>query len=401
MNANPLPAAELLPVAPGTAPAGAGAAAPERVDAPFGTDPAGDPRGAADFAALLQSAGFAAIEAQAAGDAAPTQPEAGPQGESAVAVSGAAIDGLLFLAAVQAQPGALVTTAGNDAAQQSAAAATPPGGPSPLAARVRHGGRLDPGILPGAPDPADPAPVDPSLSGPALAGPLAEAPKRPVLEALLPSSNPVTEAPSARFGGRGAPESDAMPALVPAPSLEAVRRPALEAIAPEAKPVAAAASAEPTPAAVPPSSATPPAALTVEIDTPLHDPGWRVEAASRIASLVTRGVEHAEVRITPPELGPVEMRIDVRGGETTLAIVATQATTRDALEQALPLLRDMLAQQGLALGQATVQDGRADQQANGGRSPATGGFGDKPEAGANLLDAPRPGLVRRLIDVFA
>ena len=70
-------------------------------------------------------------------------------------------------------------------------------------------------------------------------------------------------------------------------------------------------------------------------------------------------------RVTPPELGPVEVRIDLSNGEASFAIVATQPATRDALEQALPLLRDLLAAQGLTLGQASVHDGRPESQGNG------------------------------------
>jgi flagellar hook-length control protein FliK len=150
-------------------------------------------------------------------------------------------------------------------------------------------------------------------------------------------------------------------------------------------------------------NASTPASATTTIETPVHDPSWRFEAATRIASLVTRGVEHAEVRVTPPDLGPVELRIDVRGGEATLAIVATQPATRDALEQALPMLRDMLAQQGLSLGQATVADGRGESTSNGEASPvrADASTSDAVPEDAGAARAAHRGIARGLIDVFA
>ena len=146
------------------------------------------------------------------------------------------------------------------------------------------------------------------------------------------------------------------------------------------------------------------APFSITVETPIHDASWRVDAAARIASLVTRGIEHAELRVSPPELGPVELRIDIRGGEATLAIVATQPTTRDALEQALPVLRDMLAQQGLSLGQATVADGRSEPQSGNGSAPFSRGdaFGsDLAIDDADGSRGSRPGTLRGLIDVFA
>lgn len=140
--------------------------------------------------------------------------------------------------------------------------------------------------------------------------------------------------------------------------------------------------------------------LALVIDAPLQHPRWREEAAGSLASLVTRGIERAELRVSPAELGPVEVRIDVSGGEATLAIVAVQAATRDALEQALPLLRDLLAEQGLTLGEASVHDGRADRDQSRGDAAHT------LPAREAALEAASPstrviGGARRLVDVFA
>lgn len=140
--------------------------------------------------------------------------------------------------------------------------------------------------------------------------------------------------------------------------------------------------------------------LALALDTPLQHPRWREEAAGSIASLVTRGIERAELRVSPAELGPVEVRIDVSGGEATLAIVAVQPATRDALEQALPLLRELLAGQGLTLGEASVRDGRADRDLSRGDASHTPGAREAaPEAASSSTRV--IGGARRLVDVFA
>jgi flagellar hook-length control protein FliK len=138
----------------------------------------------------------------------------------------------------------------------------------------------------------------------------------------------------------------------------------------------------------------------VTIAAPLQQPQrFHEEAAASLATLVTRGVERAELRVTPPDLGPVEVRIDVSNGEATLAIVATQPATRDALEQALPLLRDLLAAQGLTLGESSVRDQRADTGSPPGNGSSTPRDRDASDAAAlSVAVGYRP---QRLVDVFA
>jgi flagellar hook-length control protein FliK len=138
----------------------------------------------------------------------------------------------------------------------------------------------------------------------------------------------------------------------------------------------------------------------VTIAAPLQQPQrFHEEAAASLATLVTRGVERAELRVTPPDLGPVEVRIDVSNGEATLAIVATQPATRDALEQALPLLRDLLAAQGLTLGESSVRDERADTGSRPGDGSSTPRDHEASDATAVSVGVGyRP---QRLVDVFA
>jgi len=181
-------------------------------------------------------------------------------------------------------------------------------------------------------------------------------------------------------------------------SNEALRNASIAAAPPpELPPALAHAAPHPTGTTHASLQATP----ILTIAAPLQQPQrFHEEAAAGLATLVTRGVERAELRVTPPDLGPVEVRIDVSNGEATLAIVASQPATRDALEQALPLLRDLLAAQGLTLGESSVRDERADT------GSAPGGDGSStPREGANDAGAAvsvgagyRP---HRLVDVFA
>ena len=68
--------------------------------------------------------------------------------------------------------------------------------------------------------------------------------------------------------------------------------------------------------------------------------------------------DRAELHLNPPNLGPVSVHVTMDAGQANLLVTAAQPATRDALELALPQLRDSLAEQGITLGQANVQDDR-------------------------------------------
>lgn len=93
-------------------------------------------------------------------------------------------------------------------------------------------------------------------------------------------------------------------------------------------------------------------------DLPLQAPvgthAWGDELGSRIALIATDGRQLASVRLTPEHLGPLDIRIAVRGDEVSVSFGASHPDTRAALEQALPRLRELFASQGLQLTQADV-----------------------------------------------
>jgi len=100
------------------------------------------------------------------------------------------------------------------------------------------------------------------------------------------------------------------------------------------------------------------------------------------------------------------VRIEMRADQASVQIVAASAETRSALEQSLPQLRDLLATQGITLGQATVNDGAAQPDARPGAwagAPRNGSTGDEPAAVAGAPDSVHMILRRpdRLVDVFA
>lgn len=109
------------------------------------------------------------------------------------------------------------------------------------------------------------------------------------------------------------------------------------------------------------------------IETPVLDPAWAAAVNDRVVWLAGRGIQSAEIRLHPVELGPLQVRVAVNDDSVTLAFIASHAATRDALEIALPRLKDMLAENGMSLAEASVTDQEvADQRDDDAHSGPTG-----------------------------
>jgi flagellar hook-length control protein FliK len=74
------------------------------------------------------------------------------------------------------------------------------------------------------------------------------------------------------------------------------------------------------------------------------------------------GVQTAQIRVTPDELGPITVQVHLQGSTANVLLSSAHEQTRLVLESSLGGLRDALAAGGLSLGQASV--GSEQQQRN-------------------------------------
>jgi flagellar hook-length control protein FliK len=95
------------------------------------------------------------------------------------------------------------------------------------------------------------------------------------------------------------------------------------------------------------------------IDT--HAERWHDALASRIQWIVDHDVGEARIKLNPPELGALDVRVAVLDDKTFVQMTAHAAAARDELAQSLPRLRELLVAGGLDLGGATVSGGRDDR----------------------------------------
>jgi flagellar hook-length control protein FliK len=141
----------------------------------------------------------------------------------------------------------------------------------------------------------------------------------------------------------------------------------------------------------------------VEVQAPVTSPGFGPELGDRVSMLVAEGIERAEITVTPKELGPVRIELTLSGDDASMVFTAAHPDTRQAIEQSAPLLRSMLAEHGLSLGQLDVgrgdtpkerpaQDWQPRRESNAGQDD-TGGLA-RPAV-------PTATRARGLLDLFA
>lgn len=125
--------------------------------------------------------------------------------------------------------------------------------------------------------------------------------------------------------------------------------------------------------------ATSPASSALPIQTPVGAHGWDGEVGDKLVWMVGRQDQRAELILNPPQLGRVEVSLSMNGDQTNAIFVSANPAVRDALEAALPRLREILADAGINLGQAQVGadtgNNGANQSTNNGKNSDNQGRG--------------------------
>jgi flagellar hook-length control protein FliK len=112
-----------------------------------------------------------------------------------------------------------------------------------------------------------------------------------------------------------------------------------------------------------------PAVYTVTV--PVLKAEWAMAVGQRLTSMINNRVGQAKLKLNPEELGPVEIKIAVEKNQASVAFTAQHATTRQALEEAMPKLREMLETSGYELADSHVGEGNHQSSSDGGREEAS------------------------------
>ncbi|KAF0804078.1 flagellar hook-length control protein [Alcanivorax xiamenensis] len=157
-------------------------------------------------------------------------------------------------------------------------------------------------------------------------------------------------------------QSSAPPLPPPTATAESMdpTRPPVSSTSADAPLISASANERPTTLTAPTTPS--PTVISAALTTTVGQPGWGQELGLQLAQWQQRGEHRVELHLHPAELGPlsVSLKVDDQGAQAQF--FSAHGQVRQALEQALPQLREALAQQGISLGEASVSDQQSGQQ---------------------------------------
>lgn len=138
-------------------------------------------------------------------------------------------------------------------------------------------------------------------------------------------------------------------------------------------------------------------------------PGWDNQVGQKIIWMVAGQEQSATLTLNPPDMGPMQVVLSVNNDQATVTFSANQLEVRQALENAMPKLREMMSESGIELGNATVDAGTPDQRQAQGEQSGRAGLGARFGAQGSELEVPEEQPGRRMtssglpgsVDIFA
>ncbi|MBI1771827.1 MAG: flagellar hook-length control protein FliK [Burkholderiales bacterium] len=92
--------------------------------------------------------------------------------------------------------------------------------------------------------------------------------------------------------------------------------------------------------------------------------GWDKAVGQKVVWMVGEGLQSAELTLNPPDLGPLQVVLKVSNEQASASFSSAQPEVREALEAALPRLKQMLSDAGVQLTGFSVNSQAAGQGQN-------------------------------------
>jgi flagellar hook-length control protein FliK len=146
------------------------------------------------------------------------------------------------------------------------------------------------------------------------------------------------------------------------------------------------------------------AVLQAELKAPVGTIEFAPALGSQLSVMVRDGVEHAQLKLNPADMGPIEVRISLDGTQAQVDFSAANAATRQALQEAVPALASALRESGL-----TLSGGGVFEQARERRNDSRPDFADARQGGGDGAADPLAGGLpasgstrpRGVVDLYA
>jgi len=114
----------------------------------------------------------------------------------------------------------------------------------------------------------------------------------------------------------------------------------------------------------------PPTEQNLRLEPRVGTPAWDSALAQKVTWMSNQQMQVAQLQLNPPDLGPMEVTLTIGTGpdaETRIEFTSPHLAVREALQSALPQLREMMEGSGITLGSTTVSAESFQQQSQSGR----------------------------------
>lgn len=380
------------PAKPEQAAAPAPDAAPARPAAPANSTSAQAPSGDQGSAPATDDSAAAAAAAADSAAAAAARAEQLPMADMLALVASLTQPAQAAAVPVALDP-AWSTLASSRAASTTTAAAAAAADPGLAAdaalaafsapAMAAAAGRLP--TVDGAPTPpavgALSLPGEPSLTMASEAAPQGD------LRALLEGAMPRAAGAATTDSAQGQSQAQGQTAAAQTTALQTAAVPGDAAkFAPAARELPDAISAidttasEPTPVAAPLQQAAVGLAQAAnagadKLSARVGTPAWDNQVGQKIVWMVAGKEQSATLTLNPPDLGPVQVVLNISGDNASVTFSSGELEVRQALENAMPKLREMMDESGISLGNASVNAGMPEQRQDQGERAMAGNGG--------------------------
>jgi flagellar hook-length control protein FliK len=115
--------------------------------------------------------------------------------------------------------------------------------------------------------------------------------------------------------------------------------------------------------------------------------------------LAAQNISSAEIRLDPPELGPMQVKVALHHDQVSVNFTSPHALVRDTLDLQLNRLREMFAEQGMNLVNVDVSDKSFQQQERDAKG--SDGTGSDQDNESHEETAVVQLLSQRLVDHYA
>ncbi|HKJ21857.1 MAG TPA: flagellar hook-length control protein FliK [Gammaproteobacteria bacterium] len=150
------------------------------------------------------------------------------------------------------------------------------------------------------------------------------------------------------------------------------------------------------------------AAQMTPMPQPFNQQAWDDALSHNVMWMAKNNMQTASLQLNPPHLGPLELKVSLNQDQANVSFVVHHAAVRDAIEGALPKLRELFGDGGVNLANVDVSDHSGSGQHTAGSDQGTGDGRGQAPAGQDIatgLGAEHAGAVARvplgLVDYFA